>query len=541
MESTCPRAARPIAETVDRSADYDVVILGAAFSAAASALLLKRTFPDLRILLVERTEEFDRKVGESTSEVAACFLTRVLNLGMHLSSQHVPKSGLRMWFQKDGNEDPGRCTETGPTFQGRLPAFQLNRIKLDNELLSQVLDLGCELARPATIKSLQLDGIGKNSLTIHPKDGDPRTVTATWIVDASGKAAQIARLRKTWRSNAEEHPTSAMWTRFTNVCYLDSAEGRRRLATASHKVLTQRGNATNHLTGKGWWCWIIPLDNGEVSAGLTWDRRLFTPPEGDSYAERVHKHLLEHPVGKLMFGDAQPVENDSRYYKNPAYYSEEVAGPGFTIVGDAAGFMDPLYSQGLDYCAHSIYSSYDLLRNFYSGQCIEAPLARKNAEFKQSYFRWFRSLYKDKYWYLGDSELMSAAYLMDIATYFIGPVRLVHTAEDMEFSKMPYDGPIGGAFARFMSFYNKRLAILARKKLANNTYGEKNVDHDFLFSKGFSPDTASLKLLFRGLRTWLASELRLLTVRPVPTPEGEPKPRNQEHAETHGQQHAQAA
>ena len=106
-----------VAESLDRCTDYDVVVIGGAFSGSSSAILLKRRFPDLKILIVEKTEEFDRKVGESTSEVAGCFLTQVLKVGAHLSRKHVAKHGLRMWFHQEDGNIPGDSTEVGP----RLP------------------------------------------------------------------------------------------------------------------------------------------------------------------------------------------------------------------------------------------------------------------------------------------------------------------------------------------------------------------------------------------------------------------------------------
>ena len=387
MQMMNHRDPRPIAMGVDRSADYDVVIIGGAFSGSSSAVLLKRQFADLRILIIERTEEFTRKVGESTSEVAGCFLTRVMRVGAHLHIKHVPKHGLRMWFHKDGKNAPGRSTELGPAFQARLPTFQLNRLKLDTELLREAMALGCELVRPATIKDLELGGIGKNSITYKTDDGDRRTVTAGWVIDASGKSAKIAKMRNTWRSHVEQHPTAAMWTRFKNVTSLDSFDGVRQMEGVSPKVIAQRGAATNHLMGFGWWCWIIPLDSGEVSAGLTWDSRLFTPPSDGKMCERLKEHLLKHPVGKVMFEHAEAVENDNCYYKGLAYYSEEVAGHGWTIVGDACGFMDPLYSQGLDFCAHTLYSSYTLLRAYYSGDCIEEGIIDAQQGIQAKLFR----------------------------------------------------------------------------------------------------------------------------------------------------------
>ena len=51
--------------------DYDVVIIGGAFSGAATALMLKRKRPEARVMIIEKTTAFDRKVGESTTEVSS--------------------------------------------------------------------------------------------------------------------------------------------------------------------------------------------------------------------------------------------------------------------------------------------------------------------------------------------------------------------------------------------------------------------------------------------------------------------------------------
>ena len=79
--------------------------------------------------------ELDRRVGESTSEVGACFLMRVLNLANHLGHEQITKSGLRMWFYRNSKDSFTRCAEIGPKHQTRLPAFQLDRSKLDEAVL----------------------------------------------------------------------------------------------------------------------------------------------------------------------------------------------------------------------------------------------------------------------------------------------------------------------------------------------------------------------------------------------------------------------
>src|ERR1700757_4675953 len=171
---------------------YDVAVIGGAISGASTAFLLKRKDPSLRILIMEKAEEFDRKVGESTSEVGACFLMRVLNLSNHLGHEQITKSGLRMWFYRDSNDGYTRCGELGPKHQTRLPAFQLDRAKLDEEVLQKALHVGCELWRPAKVMDLELGGEGNNRIEVRFND-ETRTVSARWVIDATGRNAVIPR------------------------------------------------------------------------------------------------------------------------------------------------------------------------------------------------------------------------------------------------------------------------------------------------------------------------------------------------------------
>src|SRR5437879_3242864 len=71
--------------------DYDVVIIGGAFSGAATALMLKRKRPEGRVLIIEKNAEFDRKVGESTTEVSSCYMTRILGLTHYLGHHQLAK------------------------------------------------------------------------------------------------------------------------------------------------------------------------------------------------------------------------------------------------------------------------------------------------------------------------------------------------------------------------------------------------------------------------------------------------------------------
>ena len=498
---------------IDPSRQFDVVIIGGAFSGAAMGILLRRALPDASIAIVERSEKFDRKVGESTSEVAGCFLTQVLHLSTYLSQKHIAKNGLRMWFTNPGNECMGLCSEIGGRLQTRLPGFQLDRAELDPHLLKIAADAGCEIFRPATVRDLELGGEGKNSMTLDVRDGGRFHVTAKWVVDASGKAAVIPRLRGTLESMEDEHPTTAVWARFRNVGDLDGHDISTRYPGLSQYVLSARGTATNHLMGRGWWCWIIPLRDGDVSAGVTFDRRIFQLPEGGTLTERLHQHLLSHPVGRELFADAVPVEKDTRTYSQLAYRSREVAGDGWFVVGDAGGFMDPMYSQGLDYCAHTVYATHMILVDGLNGKCVKQRAMDYSTNFAESYQQWFEALYKDKYRYMGDADLMFTAFLLDLCMYFVGPVRLVYADTVGEFSRLPYQGPAGRRVARFMAFYNRRLAALAEQRLAAGSYGQHNLGERFIVKQGLAPGTALVPLFLRAITCWGRAELHGLLSR----------------------------
>src|SRR3954469_9896552 len=163
--------------------DYDAVIVGGAFSGSATALMLKRKHPAARIFIIEKTAEFDRKVGEPTTEVSSCYMTRLLGLTHHLGHHQLAKQGLRMWFSNRPDQPFDDCVELGARYQARLPTFQVDRSTLDQHMLETAVDAGGELARPAKGTGIEL-GSFRSQVTYEGKPVSPR-----WLVDASGRAA----------------------------------------------------------------------------------------------------------------------------------------------------------------------------------------------------------------------------------------------------------------------------------------------------------------------------------------------------------------
>ena len=150
---------------------FDVAVVGGAFSGSATALLLKRDNPDLRIVLIDKKAAFDRKVGESSIELAAWFLTRKLGLDRHLATKHLPKYGQRYWFHNDKVKTLADASELGNFYQSLLPSYHVDRAVLDEHVHALAAAAGVEVLRPARVTDVELKDGGSSSLPVESAAG----------------------------------------------------------------------------------------------------------------------------------------------------------------------------------------------------------------------------------------------------------------------------------------------------------------------------------------------------------------------------------
>ncbi|HEY2083354.1 MAG TPA: tryptophan 7-halogenase [Verrucomicrobiae bacterium] len=494
--------------------DYDVVIAGGALAGAAMAILLLREQPQLRILILEKSSVFGRRVGEATVEISSYFLCRVLRLTKYLNEAHLVKQGMRFWFTNSRAESLEDCSEIGGKYLSRVASFQVDRAALDEEVLKRAAELGAEVWRPASVGKIQLKPGGNQivevkvaesnskSETQNPKQPMPgtRTVSARWFVDGSGVAAVLARQEGWLRANME-HPTAAVWARWTGVKDWDGVELAQKFPDWSQACFGIRATATNHLVGHGWWAWVIPLKGGDTSIGVVFDQRLMTWPEGGSLGQRLKDFLVKHPVGREIMADAQWREGDVHWRKNLPYYSTTFAGDGFALVGDAAGFIDPFYSPGMDWVAFTSWASAQLILAQLRGEDLTPLLAKHNENFSRSYGRWFTAIYKDKYEYMGDFDLMRVAFQLDLGLYYLGvasqPFKLGTKAlADPVFSTKP-SVPV----YHFMNLYNRRLARMARARRQRGVWGRGN-DCNRMLVPGFTFSAETTGPVLRAMARW---------------------------------------
>ncbi len=403
----------------------DIAILGGGLAGNLLARQLRRSIPSLSVALFERTRETSFKVGESTVEIASNYLTRRLGLSTYLYENQLPKNGLRFFFDTPAKDAAMiDMSEIGSTQLPFFPSFQIDRARLEADLMRMNVADGVDLHLGARVHDLKL----------HEQDGTPEQRTASglheftvtegerqypvrakWVVDASGRASAIARL-KDLRVATPEHGIAAAWGRFTGHADMDDW-GPPQWRGRVHN--TGRVLSTNHFCYPGYWIWFIPLGRGVMSVGWVGDRKIFRDemrkPEGFLEFLKGHRAPWD-----LLKDRAELL--DVLAYKQLSYGTRQFFGGAdrWFMTGEAAAFTDPFYSPGSDFIAIENDFITDMISRDLAGETREAIADRSQTydEFMQFRFKATMLLYRDLYPVLGSYELLKLKWDFDIACYY---------------------------------------------------------------------------------------------------------------------------
>jgi hypothetical protein len=330
------------------------------------------------------------------------------------------------------------------------------------------------------------------------------------VLDATGRATFLGKRLGLIERNAE-HPTAAVWCRWEGVRHIDDVAARGPLKFARGNVSSRR-LATNHYMGYGYWVWFIPLGNGETSIGIVFDTRLVQLDRGSQMESAYRAFLQAIPAAAELLPGATMKTEDLRTYSNLAYVTRQYMGNGWALVGDAAAFLDPYYSPGLDHASFSVEATVEIVKAQIppagspaeSAEKIAARIAAHNEVFLRSYYRFFRAIYQDKYFYMGEHDLLSASFLIDTAQYYIFVVIPAYRFTG-KFQWMPVLGP-KPAFISYhmMRIYNRRFKAIALSRRAAGEAGKRNDGRRIRAL--YDLQTAPVRMAARGLKLWLYAE-----------------------------------
>lgn len=417
-------------------ADHDVAIIGGGVAALTLALELHFARPGTRLLIVDPRAhplpEITHTVGESTVEISAQYLRDRLGLADHLNTAQIRKMGLRMFFSHDGNTDIAQRMELGSSSFTPQVTYQIDRGRLENELYRRCVS--AEVAITAgRVTSVEL-GAGSRPHTLRIQHAEHTTsTTARWVVDASGRNRALPRQFQLKRAN--EHHCNAVWLRVATEIdigrWSDDPGWQSRLAEGD------RAMSTNHLMGEGYWVWLIRLASGSTSVGIVADPAYHSFDDFNTL-EKAQVWLAEHePQCAAVIEQSKHLIKDFKVMKKYSHGSTKVydAQARWCLTGDAAVFLDPLYSSGLDLVAIGNGLITDMVTRELDGEDVVARCGINDSLFRSLADMWL-NIYCGQYKLMGSPAVMTAKVVWDIAFYwgFLGLMysngRFVSVADD---------------------------------------------------------------------------------------------------------------
>ncbi len=435
---------------------FDIAILGAGLAGNLLARQLRQTFPHLTVGMFEKHHSTSFKVGESTVEITGDYLIRRLGLENYLTDHHIVKNGLRFFFDQENRQAPlTEMSEIGGIEKPFFKAFQLNRSRLEADLLRMNQEDGVELNLGSRVFDIQLN----SDSTPHKFSVETATKKwngeCRWFLDASGRSSILAK-QENLRIPESHHTLAAVWGRFKNVVNLDEVGPE----TFRQRVnCTSRQTSTTHFCYPGYWIWFIPISQEIVSVGIVMERRAAWQ-ESFRKAEGFLDFLKQHHAAWSLLREATLLDISSFQhltYGTRQFFSQHRWG----LTGESAAFTDPFYSPGSDFIA----LENDLLTNLIryeeegrSTQNFQDLVDRSNA---YMHFRYEASmrLYRNLYSLFGSYELLKLKWQLDFPSYYhiwlSEFMQDLHLNEEFLIEKVREQQPVLNALSNFSQLFKR--------------------------------------------------------------------------------------
>ncbi|WP_327439422.1 NAD(P)/FAD-dependent oxidoreductase [Pseudomonas donghuensis] len=377
-----------------------VLIIGAGPSGAIAGALLKHNGHD--VLIIER-QRFPRfSIGESLLSHCIDFVEEAGMLPALEAAGFQRKNGAAFAWG-----DEYSAFDFGDTFSNGKPStFQVQRAQFDQLLADQAEAQGVEIRYEEEIIAADFER-PRPQVRVRRLDGSEYCVEAAFILDASGYGRVLPRLLDL------EAPSNfpVRQAVFTHI------EDRiDHPAFDREKILI-----TTHPQHRDIWFWTIPFSNGRCSLGVVAAAEHFAAAPADLDA-CLKDFVAQTPSLAKVLANAvwdTPARTIGGYSANV----KTLHGPGFALLGNAAEFLDPVFSSGVTIAMRSASMAASVLHRQLQGESVDwqsefaEPLKRGVDTFRAYVEGWYNGSFQDVIYHPASSPEIRAMISSILAGY----------------------------------------------------------------------------------------------------------------------------
>jgi len=295
-------------------------------------------------LVLERVHHPRPHVGESLMPATIRILREI---GFHevVEASDFPRSGGVVYHAKGADSFPVSYGEFPQEGVDQAYTYHVDRAKFDVLLLKHAETLGCKIVQGAAVQRVLFDVAGAATGVLASVGGEPLEIPARVVVDAGGRGTLIGRQLQLRR----EHGVLDQFA--LHAWLLDVDRGARRTEDYTHIYF---------LPDVGGWAWQAPISEDITSVGIVAAKQAFKRSglDVDGFfvssfqynpalaRAMAHARLLNHISGDANFG----------------YRLDRVCGDGWLAIGDAARFLDPVFSSGVSVAMHTAREASERIR-----------------------------------------------------------------------------------------------------------------------------------------------------------------------------------
>lgn len=310
------------------STNYDVIVMGGGPAGSAVASILAR---EGRSVVLFEKDQFPRHhIGESLMTDTFWTFQRMGLLDKLKQSPFVRKYSVAFANPAGKESRPFYFFEAN--HHESAVTWQVTRAVFDQMLIEHAAEQGVAVQQQTPVKQVLFDGAQAVGVEVQLPDGALQQFHAKVVIDATGQQAMLSNKFR-WRQRDPKLKKAALYSYFKGA----------------HREPDLNGGATLVLRtqpGSNGWFWYIPLENDITSVGIVADPDYLVKGRGQDLAKIFHEEVQKcEPCRRRVEG----AERVDKIYSilDYSYRSKQNAGNGFILIGDAYGFLDPIYSSGI--------------------------------------------------------------------------------------------------------------------------------------------------------------------------------------------------